>query len=57
MPLNINATPYAFNFNLYVCLVEHEGILFLAFFLLNMELKLLGMVIKIAVSVWEVKME
>lgn len=33
MPLNnIHVTPYAFNFSLYVWLVEHEGILFVEFF-------------------------
>ena len=29
---NINDTSYAFNFSLYVYLIEHEGILFAAFF-------------------------
>lgn len=53
MPLNnIKTTPYAFNFNLYVCLVEHEGILFVAFSLLNMELKMLGMMIMNAVKMF-----
>lgn len=54
MPLNnINASPYAFNFSLYVYLIEHEGILFIAFFLLlNKELKMLGVILMIAVKMF-----
>lgn len=47
---NINDIFYVFNFSLYVYLIEYEGILFVVFFFLNMEFKMLGMMITIVVK-------
>lgn len=42
----------AFNFSLYVCLIEHASILFVLFFLLNMEFQMLGVMIMIVVKMF-----